>query len=166
MRIELLHFQGCPGFAEALNILQEELAEKRSSVEVTPVELGPEDRLSSPGSPTILVNGEDLFPVEERLGARAASCRIYATPEGPKNHPTAAMVREALARHFSEKRPVNPRSQKEPRPSAADGTSVRSRASATGSAPLVGRGELSPPAIAPARSRRLIHPPLWQPPGD
>ena len=109
MRIELLHFEGCPGSAEALSILEEALAEKGISVEAEPVEIGPEDLLSSPGSPTILVDGEDLFPVEERLGARAASCRIYATPEGPKNHPTAAMVREALARRFSEEQPADPR---------------------------------------------------------
>jgi hypothetical protein len=98
LRIELLHFQGCPGSAEALNILEEALTERGSSAEVTPVAIGPEDRPDSPGSPTILVNGEDLFLVEERLGARAASCRIYATPEGPKNYPTVTMVREALAR--------------------------------------------------------------------
>ena len=97
LRIELLHFQGCPGSAEALNILEEALAEKGISTEVEPVVIGPDDRLDSPGSPTILVNGEDLFPIEERSGARAVSCRIYATPEGPKNHPTIAMVREALA---------------------------------------------------------------------
>lgn len=110
MRIELLHFEGCPGSAEALSILEEVLVEEGISAEVTPVAIGPEDRLDSPGSPTILVNSEDLFPVKERLGARAASCRIYATPEGPKNHPTAAMVREALTRRFSEEQPANPRS--------------------------------------------------------
>ena len=109
MRIELLHFEGCAGSAETLNILEEALAEKGISAEVEPVVIGREDRLDSPGSPTILVDGEDLFPVEERLGARAASCRIYATPEGPKNHPTAAMVREALARRFSEEQPADPR---------------------------------------------------------
>jgi hypothetical protein len=108
LRIELLHFQGCPGFAEALNILEEALAEKGIYVEVTPVVIGPEDQLDSPGSPAILVNGEDLFPVEKRPGTRAASCRIYATPEGPKNHPTATMVREALARRFSEEQPADP----------------------------------------------------------
>ncbi len=47
------------------------------------------------GSPIILVNGEDLFPAERR-STRATSCRIYATPEGPKDHPTAPMVHEAL----------------------------------------------------------------------
>jgi hypothetical protein len=41
------------------------------------------------------VNGEDPFPAE-RHSTRATSCRIYATPEGLKNHPTATMVREAL----------------------------------------------------------------------
>jgi hypothetical protein len=64
LRIELLHFQGCPGFAEALNILEEALAEKGIYVEVTPVVIGPEDRLDSPGSPTILVNGEAPLPAE------------------------------------------------------------------------------------------------------
>ncbi len=48
-----------------------------------------------PGSPSILVDGEDLFSTE-RPG-QGMSCRIYSTPEGPKNHPTATMMREALA---------------------------------------------------------------------
>jgi hypothetical protein len=48
------------------------------------------------------VNGEDLFPAERRA-TRAMSCRIYATPEGPKDHPTATMVREALVERLSGK---------------------------------------------------------------
>ena len=39
------------------------------------------------------VGGEDLFP-----------------PESPKSHPTAAIVREALARRLSEGQPANPQS--------------------------------------------------------
>ena len=62
----------------------------------------PDDWSDFPGSPTILVNGEDLFPAERRA-TRATSCRIYATPEGPKNHPTATMVREALVERLSGK---------------------------------------------------------------
>jgi hypothetical protein len=62
----------------------------------------PDDWSDFPGGPTILVNGEDLFPTERRA-TRATSCRIYATPEGPKNHPTATMVREALVERLSGK---------------------------------------------------------------
>jgi hypothetical protein len=110
LRVELLHFEGCPGSAEALSVLKEAFAEMGISAEVEPVVIDPEDRLDSPESPTILVDGKDLFPVEERPGIRSASCRIYATPEGPKNYPTVTMVREALARRFSEEQPANPRS--------------------------------------------------------
>lgn len=107
MRIELLHFKGCPGSAETLSILEKTLAEEGLSGEVIPVTLGPEARSNFSGSPTILVDGEDLFPIEERPSA--INCRIYATPEGPKNYPTAAMVREALratlANHLFEECP-------------------------------------------------------------
>jgi len=48
------------------------------------------------GSPTIRVDGEDLFPAQRRDETHALSCRIYASPEGPKDHPTEAMVRAAL----------------------------------------------------------------------
>jgi hypothetical protein len=110
LRIELLHFEGCPGSAKALSILEEALAEDGISAEVKPVVIGSEDRFDSPGSPTILVNGKDLLPVEERPDTHEASCRIYATPEGPKNYPTVAMVREALTIRRSEEQPTNSRS--------------------------------------------------------
>jgi len=100
LKIELLYFEGCPGSTETLGILEWVIAEEGLAAEIVPVTPGSEDWSSFPGSPTILVNGEDLFPAERR-GARGASCRIYATPEGPKNHPTAAMVREALVERSS-----------------------------------------------------------------
>ena len=50
-----------------------------------------------PGSPTIRVDGEDLFPVPERAGY-ALGCRMYATPEGLRGSPTTEMLREALAK--------------------------------------------------------------------
>jgi hypothetical protein len=65
-----------------------------------PVAIGLDGRSGYTGRPTILVDGEGLFPVEEHPGARAVSCRIPSTSEG-QNHPTAAVVREALARRFT-----------------------------------------------------------------
>jgi hypothetical protein len=52
-------------------------------------------RLEFPGSPTLRADGEDLFPVPDRVGY-ALGCRMYATPEGLKGSPTAKMVRAAL----------------------------------------------------------------------
>ncbi len=102
MRIELLHFGGCPGSTEVLVILENVVVQEGFAAEILPVILDPDDWSDFPGSPTILVNGEDLFPAERRA-ARATSCRIYATPEGPKNYPTTAMVRKALAERLSGK---------------------------------------------------------------
>jgi hypothetical protein len=57
--------------------------------------------LSFPGSPTIRVDGHDLFP--QGSGEREVwglGCRVYATPEGVKGAPTAELVREALFGKF------------------------------------------------------------------
>ena len=102
MRIELLHFEGCPGSTKVLGILENVVVQEEFAAEILAVITDPGDWVDFPGSPTILVNGEDLFPAERRA-TRATSCRIYATPEGPKNHPTAAMVREALVKRLSGK---------------------------------------------------------------
>ena len=53
------------------------------------------ERLRFPGSPTIRVDGEDLFPVAGREDWRLGG-RVYATPQGLKSFPTAEMLREAL----------------------------------------------------------------------
>jgi hypothetical protein len=52
-------------------------------------------RLRFPGSPTIRVDGEDLFPMPDRA-EYALGCRMYATPEGLKGSPTAEMLKDAL----------------------------------------------------------------------
>lgn len=98
MKIELLYFEGCPGFEEALAVLEKTVEEEGLATRVEAIKLDSGDHPDFPGSPTILVDGEDLFPPEERRDlARAQSCRVYQTPEGLKNHPTAGLVREALA---------------------------------------------------------------------
>jgi hypothetical protein len=53
-------------------------------------------RFVCPGSPTIRVDGEDLFPLPDRT-EYALGCRMYATAEGLKGSPTAMMLRAALA---------------------------------------------------------------------
>jgi hypothetical protein len=52
-------------------------------------------RLRFPGSPTIRVDGRDLFPTPEREDWRLV-CRVYATPEGMMGSPTVQMLKAAL----------------------------------------------------------------------
>jgi hypothetical protein len=96
MRVELLYFEGCPSYRAAEETLRGVLTQD-AKIELVAVNTDEEARrLRFPGSPSILIDGEDLFPVPDRTGY-ALGCRMYATPEGLKGVPTAAMLRDALA---------------------------------------------------------------------
>ena len=80
--------------------MHEVLEEKGVDAEVELVAINTAEvarELRFPGSPTIRVDGEDLFPVPERA-EYALGCRIYASPEGLRGSPTTAMLWEALAK--------------------------------------------------------------------
>jgi hypothetical protein len=99
MRVELLYFDGCPTYRTAENTLRAVLARETAEAVVELVAVNTDEeaqRLRFPGSPTIRVDGEDLFPVPERAGY-ALGCRMYATPEGLRGSPTTEMVRASLA---------------------------------------------------------------------
>ncbi len=99
MRVEMLYFDGCPTYRAAEEILRRVLVQldPDAKVELVGVNTDAEaQRLRFPGSPTIRVDGEDLFPVPDRAGY-ALGCRMYATAEGLKGSPTAMMLRAALA---------------------------------------------------------------------
>jgi hypothetical protein len=100
MRVEVLYFDGCPTYVAATRNLSEVLSELGIDAEVELVGVNSDEdaeRLRFPGSPTIRVDGRDLFPIAER-GVWALGCRTYATPKGLKGHPTREMIREALVR--------------------------------------------------------------------
>jgi hypothetical protein len=99
IKVEILYFDGCTTYLEAEKTLREVLKEEDVDAEVELVAANTQEdaqELRFPGSPTIRVDGEDLFPVPERAGY-ALGCRMYATPEGLRGLPTAEMVRVALA---------------------------------------------------------------------
>ncbi len=93
--VTLLYFDGCPSWQLADRRLRDldvelDLTITREKVE-TPAAA---ERWGFRGSPTILVNGEDVFAAgDEPVGL---SCRIYQTPEGPAGSPTVDQLREAL----------------------------------------------------------------------
>jgi len=80
-------------------ILRRVLAQEAVEADVELVAVNTDEearRLRFPDSPTIRVDGEDLFPVPDRTGY-ALGCRMYATPEGLRGASTAEMIRAALA---------------------------------------------------------------------
>jgi len=100
VHVEVLYFDGCPTYVAAARTLREVLAELGAEAEVELVAVNTDEeakRLRFPGSPTIRVDGRDLFPVPERR-VWALGCRTYATPEGLKGYPTREMFLDALAR--------------------------------------------------------------------
>jgi hypothetical protein len=98
--IEILYFDGCPTYQTAEQTLREIIAGEGITAYVGLVAVNTDEdaqRLKFPGSPTIRVDGQDLFPTPERQDYRLG-CRMYATPEGLKGSPTAKMLREAISR--------------------------------------------------------------------
>lgn len=98
VRVELLYFDGCPNWEVAQARLRDALvtigvAELVDLVEVTSQEQA--DRLGFLGSPTVRVDGRDLFP---QPGAGfGLMCRVYSTPEGLGGAPTTQQLVAALA---------------------------------------------------------------------
>ncbi|HET7480873.1 MAG TPA: hypothetical protein VFJ72_15320 [Rubrobacteraceae bacterium] len=98
--VQVLYFEGCPGGAASREALREALPE----VKIDMVELPPREfrKLGIPGSPTLLLNGRDLFPAPPsdnrsiEIDTGPSRCRLYGTPEGLKSHPTANMIRQAF----------------------------------------------------------------------
>jgi hypothetical protein len=94
--VTLLYFDGCPSWQTTDGHLRE-LADEldftltREQVE-TPAAA---ERLQFRGSPTVLVDGQDVFAAgDEPVGL---SCRIYQTPDGPAGSPTLQQLRQVLA---------------------------------------------------------------------
>jgi hypothetical protein len=100
LKVEVLYFDGCPTYESAVKVLERALSEEGLEVEVELVSVETDEeaeRLRFPGSPTIRVDGEDLFPVPGRP-SYAFGCRTYVTPEGLRGSPNSQMFRGALAK--------------------------------------------------------------------
>jgi hypothetical protein len=100
LQIDILYTADCTDWEIAAQLLQQALAELNLEAEFQ-YWLIQNDRQAIQtyfiGSPTIRVNGADLFPVE---GATAGlRLRSYWTDEGLLGHPTYNMVYQALSRY-------------------------------------------------------------------
>ena len=100
MKVELLYFEGCPGYETLLPRLRELLAEHAPDAEL---ELTSIDSLEEAmghhflGSPTVRVNGRDLEPDADARADFGMKCRLYATSEGLTRQPPDEWVVRALS---------------------------------------------------------------------
>ncbi|WP_336626336.1 MULTISPECIES: hypothetical protein [unclassified Microbacterium] len=97
MKVELLHIVDCPNTdiaetnaraaldALGLGGVPVELVTIRTEAEAANTQFG--------GSPTILLDGVDLFPTTP---ARSLACRVYATGSGYAGAPTQEQIEAAL----------------------------------------------------------------------
>ena len=79
MEVALLYWDGCPSHPEALAQLRAALGD---DVPIAVREIETEEQAVAeafPGSPTIRVDGEDLFPIDDPPGL---SCRVYRLADG------------------------------------------------------------------------------------
>ena len=97
MKVELLHIVDCPNTAVAEEHARAALDSLGfTDVPVELVTIHSEDEAASTqfgGSPTILLDGVDLFPTTP---ARSLACRVYATGSGYAGAPTQEQIEAAL----------------------------------------------------------------------
>jgi hypothetical protein len=99
MRVELLWWEGCPSYPEAIAELRELMREEGldpDALELREVMTDEDaERERFPGSPTIRVDGEDVVPSEGQ--PPSLTCRVYRLRDGRYSPvPDPADVRAAL----------------------------------------------------------------------
>lgn len=94
--VTLLYFDGCPSWQTTdarLRSLADELGFTLRHQKVDTPEAAEQSNFR--GSPTVLVDGQDLFATgDEPVGL---ACRVYQTPDGPAGSPTLEQLRQVLA---------------------------------------------------------------------
>jgi hypothetical protein len=104
MRVELLWWEGCPSYPETRHDLEHALASAGldSRVEMVEVESDEQARRERfPGSPTIRIDGVDIFPAEEQEPF-SLTCRVYRLRDGrPSPTPDPEELREAIRRRYA-----------------------------------------------------------------
>ena len=101
MTVELLWWDGCPSYSEALDQLSRILREEGVQTDVELVEVASDEqarRERFPGSPTIRINGVDIVRPEE-TEPYSLTCRVYRLRDGRVSPtPDPEDVREAVRR--------------------------------------------------------------------
>jgi hypothetical protein len=98
VRVAVLYFPACPNWQEAgrrVRLALDQLGHTETAVTFVPVDADTQaEVLDFPASPTITVDGADLFPLGPR--ATGLSCRVYPGAIGMAGVPTVADLVTAL----------------------------------------------------------------------
>jgi hypothetical protein len=103
LTLELLYFDGCPSWQNALENMRraieaENLPHEVCLIEITTDEQAQEERFL--GSPSFRINGADLWP--EARSRYNLSCRVYPTAQGLSGSPTVDMLRARIRELLAE----------------------------------------------------------------
>lgn len=96
------YFDGCPNWIIAAERVAE-ITRDRSDVRVIRQSVDTPEQAETTGfrgSPSILMNGVDLFP--DPSASVGLACRIYATPDGFAGCPTSEQLRAAIAAGYAD----------------------------------------------------------------
>ena len=110
MRIELLWWDGCPSYSEALEELRGVLADEAldpAAVELREIESDEQaERERFPGSPTIRIDGRDAVPPGDGDPV-GLTCRVYRLRDGrPSPTPDPEDLRDAIRNRARPAKPV------------------------------------------------------------
>lgn len=94
MEADILHIDDCPSWERAGRLLREALDSTGHQETVIKYTLVSSAAAAFAGSPTILIDGTDLFPSDGRTNDLA--CRVYLTPDGFAGWPTQEQLEQAL----------------------------------------------------------------------
>lgn len=98
MKVELLYFDGCPGY-EALRPRVERMLAERGLDGLDLVPIGSIEEAEASrflGSPTLRVDGRDVEPGAAERADFGLKCRVYATEDGLSPTPSDATIAAAL----------------------------------------------------------------------
>jgi hypothetical protein len=98
VEVTLLSFDDCPNWRRAADLI-ERLAREHQDVTVSYRIVNTDSdaqQLGFVGSPTILIDGVDPWATSD--APVGLSCRIFATPDGPKGSPTWEQLTAAVQR--------------------------------------------------------------------
>ena len=101
MNVELLHFNGCPGYEKLLPRLRALLDDAGAGDALTLRRIEGEDAAAAErflGSPTVRVNGRDVDPGAADRDDFGLKCRLYRTDAGLEHMPPDSWIRAALER--------------------------------------------------------------------
>lgn len=105
MKVEFLYWNECPSHEEALHRLRDALQARKISAPIRLIEVTTERQamaLAFPGSPTMRIDGRDLFPVTQ--GPSGLTCRVYQTDDGRITPlPSPEMIARALDGRINDK---------------------------------------------------------------